>query len=258
MAMLCPSTVRPLPERPSDTIRPLEPARRNRRVARYRELVRPLAVHYARCSNQELEDLIQVGLMGLMRAAEGFDDSRQDCFPAYARSHIRGAILHYLRDQAPVIRLPRRQVELEKSVRRLEGRAHGVADAPLTPLEIAARLGMDAAAWQRFERNRQLSRITSLEGIDRPDVSPSEEPENRERRDRVARALNQLEPCRRRIVAAVVMEGRSLRQVGAELGISPMTVQRRLKSALAELARSLADLQDWGACSEGAAASRSI
>jgi len=45
---------------------------RNRRVASYRELVRPIALHYSALSPECADDLIQVGLLGLIRAAELF------------------------------------------------------------------------------------------------------------------------------------------------------------------------------------------
>ena len=83
-------------------------ARRNARVEQHMRLVEPLARRYARSSGQDPEDLRQVGLLGLLRAAERYEGSRDVPFAAYARPHVRGAILHYLRDRAAIIRLPRR------------------------------------------------------------------------------------------------------------------------------------------------------
>jgi RNA polymerase sigma-B factor len=64
-------------------------------------LVAPIARHYARLTRESADDLTQVGLLGLLRAAERFVASRGLPFEPFARQHIRGAILHYLRDQAP-------------------------------------------------------------------------------------------------------------------------------------------------------------
>ena len=98
---------------------------RNQRVDRYRTLVTPIAVHYGRRCPEPIEDLIQVGLLGLLRAAELFDAQTQTPFDAFARPHIRGAILHYLRDSALAVRLPRRQMELHDKLRQVQASCAG-------------------------------------------------------------------------------------------------------------------------------------
>ena len=87
-------------------------ASRNGRVEEYQTLVKPIAAFYATCTPEPFDDLLQVGLMGLMRAAELYCSSNSAPFEAFAKPHVRGAILHYLRDAAPLIRLPRRVVRL--------------------------------------------------------------------------------------------------------------------------------------------------
>ena len=63
---------------------------RNARIEQYQQLVRPIALHYhLRCA-EPLEDLVQVGLLGLLRAAELYSRQRQTPFDAFARPHIRG------------------------------------------------------------------------------------------------------------------------------------------------------------------------
>ena len=90
---------------------------RNQRLERYGDLVRPIAWHYAHRCPETAEDLQQVGLMGLLRAAELYKETLGTPFSAFARPHIRGAILHYLRDQARPVRLPRLVQELESGLR---------------------------------------------------------------------------------------------------------------------------------------------
>ncbi len=68
--------------------------RRNARVEHHMRLVEPLARRYASKSGQDPDDLLQVGLMGLLRAAERYEGQRDIPFSAFARPHIRGAILH--------------------------------------------------------------------------------------------------------------------------------------------------------------------
>jgi len=94
---------------------------RNQRVNHYRGLVTPIAVHYGRRCPEPLDDLVQVvGLLGLLRAAELYQPQTTTPFEAFARPHIRGAILHYLRDSALSVRLLRRQMELHDKLRQLK------------------------------------------------------------------------------------------------------------------------------------------
>jgi DNA-directed RNA polymerase specialized sigma subunit len=63
---------------------------RNLRVQTYRQLVRPIALHYSRCSSEACEDLTQVGLLGLIRAAELYRRDRSVPFESFARPHMHG------------------------------------------------------------------------------------------------------------------------------------------------------------------------
>ena len=65
---------------------------------------------------------------------------------------------------------------------------------------------------------------------------------NAERRTIVRRALDELQPSERQAVQYVVLDGRSLRNVGNSLGVSAMTIQRRVKSGLKRLESKLCSL----------------
>ena len=67
---------------------------RNQRIEDYLKLVDPIAGHYAKRSGLDRDDLKQVGRLGLLRAAEGYEQGQDKPFEVYARPHIRGAILH--------------------------------------------------------------------------------------------------------------------------------------------------------------------
>jgi RNA polymerase sigma-B factor len=215
---------------------------RNRRVEQYRAVVRPLAVHYSRCSQESLEDLLQVGLMGLIRAAELYSEARRTPFEAFARPHIRGAILHYLRDAAPLVRLPRRQAELQERFNRLQGRLphHG------SPVDVVAHLcrslGISVAEWRRLEVQRQLSRPCALNDeelatVPAPCPVPIERPMDGSRS--VEEMMGLLEPRERLVVQQVVLCGWSYRRLGRQMRVSPMTVKRLLHRGLEGLRQRL-------------------
>ncbi len=213
---------------------------RNQRVNRYRALVTPIAVHYGRRCPEPLDDLVQVGLLGLLRAAELFQPQTTTPFEAFARPHIRGAILHYLRDAAPVVRLPRRQMEWQDRIRQFRAAwlcEHGQEP---TPENLRQGLGLTRQHWQDLLRGQAMARPLPL----------APELENRlaagesvlELSDPLAQAevsllgqLSCLESDLRQVVQKVVLAGWSYRRTAALLQVSPMTVQRRLKRGLALL-----------------------
>jgi RNA polymerase sigma-B factor len=80
---------------------------RNSRVQKYLSLVQPIAKRYVHRSGCEYDALIQVSCLGLIQASQRFEQTKGTVFHVFAKPHIRGAILHYLRDRASLIRLPR-------------------------------------------------------------------------------------------------------------------------------------------------------
>ncbi|MCP9884060.1 sigma-70 family RNA polymerase sigma factor [Synechococcus sp. ATX 2A4] len=215
---------------------------RNQRVETYRALVRPIALHYAALCREGADDLIQVGLMGLIRAAERFDASTGTPFSAFARQHVRGAILHYLRDQAPVIRLPRRQQELQDRVRQFSRSWQTRFGQSPSDAELRCGLQLSVAQWCTFERLEQLRRLApleaSMEGMAADDVSGGDGGGDGGAAEAMA-LLPRLESRQRQVVEQVVLEGQSLREAARRLQLSPMTVHRALHKGLERLRQEL-------------------
>ncbi len=223
-------------------VKPTCPAiqRRNRRVEGYCQLVRPIAKHYAARCSEPLDDLVQVGLLGLLRAAELYLDQLQTPFEAFARPHIRGAILHYLRDKIQPIRLPRQLRERLDQRRRLLGElspCHGNPD-PLP--QIRAAMGLTPEQWQQLDCAQQLCQVVPLSPLLEERLQAPEqqlcEPADAEA---ALAALAELEPPLEAVVRRVVLGGWSYRRTAGALQVSPMTVQRRLHRGLAVLRESL-------------------
>ena len=102
-------------------------------------LVRSIAARYA--GRAELEDLVQIGSLGLLAAVRGFDAERGTCFSTYAVPRIAGEIKRYLRDNRP-LKVSRRLKEISARARKACAefeRAHGRQP---TIGELAAVLGL--------------------------------------------------------------------------------------------------------------------
>ena len=228
---------------PCRQTQPCPAASRNRRVERYRAVVRPLALHYSRCSRESFEDLLQVGLMGLIRAAELYSDDRSTPFEAFARPHIRGAILHYLRDSAPLVRLPRRQAELQERFNRLQHHPILQADPGQGVAVLSQSLGITPMEWRRLEVQRLLARPANLDDpllAEAVSANSTHEPCGLEPTGpSVATMLALLEPRQRLVVRQVVLAWWSYRRLGRQMEVSPMTVKRLLHQGLEQLRQQL-------------------
>lgn len=214
---------------------------RNGRVDRYRQLVRPIALHYASRSPEPLDDLIQVGLMGLLRAAELYDATSATPFSAFARPHIRGSILHYLRDRIQPIRLPRRVQELLEQRRHCLAHARHQGGLPPSDEQLRVAMGLSLQQWNQLELARLVSKVMPLDSdLEESIADHSPAAEERGDTDGLAlEALARLEPALAAVVQRVVLAGWSYRRTAEQLAISPMTVQRRLHKGLALLRQQL-------------------
>ena len=175
-------------------------------------------MRYAHRSGCDCDDLIQVGCLGLIQASQRFEQTKGTVFHVFAKPHIRGAILHYLRDRASLIRLPR----------HVEERA----------LLLKEENEQTLSAADQLIRMSYRYKTTWVELDDEFMTGKSEGLQNIERREQVAeinRALQKLNKSDQNIIRLVIFEANSLRLAGKAIGVSAMTVQRRLKRALATL-----------------------
>ena len=198
--------------------------RRNRVVERHLELAQRLARNFSQRTGLDQDDLFQVAVLGLIKATKSYRSETNVPFEAFARPHVRGAILHYLRDSVAMVRLPRR---LEEEAQRL---SH--TNRPRSSHEqwIQATY-RSKTRWQPLPLDFQAGANTGMSMM-----------LNAERRTIVQQALAELQPTERQAVQSVVLEGRSLRNVGSSLGVSAMTIQRRVKSGLKQLESKLSSL----------------
>ena len=101
---------------------------RNHRIQKYLSLVQPIARRYSYQSGCDCDDLTQVGYLGLIQASQRFKLTYGNSFPAFAKPHIRGAILHYLRDHVSLVRLLRGVEEQAIKIRGHDERTHNNID----------------------------------------------------------------------------------------------------------------------------------
>ena len=191
---------------------------------------------------EPLDDLIQVGTIGLIKAIDRFEISKGFEFSTFATPTIVGEIKRHFRDKTWAVRVPRRLQELGASVTKATNELTQKLDRSPTPKEIAKHLGItvDEVA-EALESNSAYSTI-SLDITS--DTSTSirdtfgaldEALEGVEYRESLKPLLAQLEDREKRILQMRFFENLSQSQIATELGISQMHVSRILNKVLTHL-----------------------
>ena len=233
------------------------PKVRNQLVELNIGLVRKEAHHWIHQCNECYEDLLQVGSIGLIRAIERFDIAKGHAFSSFAIPYIRGEIQHYLRDKSPSVRIPRRWQALERqatlAVRDLQVK---LKRQPIDS-EIAAAIDITLAEWQEIKlacRNRAiLSPDAPVRDEDEgasslgelvPDTQYRSFQLAQEDQLRLQQSLVQLENRTREILEFVFLHDLTQKETAERLGISAVTVSRRVKKGLESLQKLMVGSED--------------
>jgi RNA polymerase sigma-B factor len=205
--------------------------------------VRALARRYGH-RGEQLDDLVQVGAIGLLNAIDRFDPDRGVNFDAFAVPTVVGEMRRHFRDRTWPVRVPRRLQELRRELHRPgEELACKLARAPTTA-ELAREVG---AAEDDVRRAFQTESLRTPVSLSSPtpgeegelltlELSAAEDSVERcEERVLLAAGLRALDGRTRRIVHLRFFEGLSQAQIAREVDLSQIHVSRLLRQALTTL-----------------------
>jgi RNA polymerase sigma-B factor len=144
---------------------------RDRLIESHLPLVRSLARRHHRDAGEPLEDLVQVGAIGLIKAADRYDGDRGVPFAAFAAPFIAGEIRHHLRDRCAPVRVPRRLQE--EGVRVVTVGLDSVGDPPeADPADGAEDRVVLAAALRALPaRERRLLQLRFVEDLSQAQIA---------------------------------------------------------------------------------------
>jgi RNA polymerase sigma-B factor len=230
-----------------------DPAAREALVERFLPLARQLARRYQH-GGEQLDDLIQVASLGLLKAIDRFDPARETAFSSFAVPTILGELKRHFRDKGWSVRVPRDLQELAVRVERVSdelsrelGRAPSVA-------EIAEQIGTTT---EQVLEAREASAAYRAVSLDRPrddddegdagmaDSFGIEDPgfgvaEDAATVERLMRVLTERE---REVLRLRFAEDLTQSEIGERVGVSQMHVSRLIRHAVAQL-REAAEKQD--------------
>lgn len=217
---------------------------------RFDSLVQWLARRYAR-GHVPIDDLIQVGRIGLLQALDRYDPDRGARFVTYAVTMISGEIKHYFRDMLWEVRVPRQLQELYRAFPRAEEELRLRFSRTPTISEVAEHLGISEeriAAVMELGSAYQPDSLNTTPAFEDWDGSealqdrlgePDAEIDAIVEHGALRGAIERLDERKRFIVRRRYFEEWSQHEVARELGISQMHVSRLEREALRQLRRAL-------------------
>jgi RNA polymerase sigma-B factor len=225
---------------------------RDRLVEELMPLVRSLARRYAG-RGEPIDDLVQVGAIGLIKAIDRFELERGVELSTYAVPTIVGEIRRHFRDRSWSVHVPRRMKELSLRVSRLVDDLSSELGRTPTVTELAAAADVEEEdvieALETARAHTPASLSTPLDATGELTLIDllGEEEEGYaalERGSVVRTGLEGLDERERRIIVLRFLKGMTQSEIAAELGISQMHVSRLLRRALATMRGRIEGLMD--------------
>lgn len=215
-------------------------------------LVRQIARRYSQFNPDSMEDLVQVGSIGLLKAVKYYDPNRtrSASFKTLATCYIRGEIRHYLRDHCSLVQVPRKLTEMNAHLTQLEEKLTKVLNRSPNTQELAEASGFSVPeileAQQSWEARIHYESFDSTgDDDDRderrslsetvPDRKYQEWERVSEEREQISQALKKLGERTREIVEFVFFYDLSQKETASVLGLSEMGVSRAVHNALNKL-----------------------
>lgn len=210
-----------------------------------KRIVQRIAVYLPK--NVEIDDLLNVGVIGLMQAIERYDPARDNKFMTYAAFRIRGAVLSELRSRDHISRTNRRKVrELEKTYLKLEQKNGGDVEDH----EVVKEMGV---SFEQFHKIKQMSNISiiSLEEmgyssdkkrnslsemfINNKDEDALNQTGIKEVRVAIAKTIEELPEKEKLVISLYYMDELTMKETGKVLGITESRVSQLHSKAITRL-----------------------
>jgi RNA polymerase sigma-B factor len=229
-------------------------AAREELIEQYMSLVRSLARRYS-YRGEQLEDLVQIGAIGLIKAIDRFDIDRGVELTTYATPNIIGEIKRHFRDRGWSVRVPRGLQELNIQLSRLvEELTVQLGRSPTIPELAKAAQVNEEEVLEALESGRAYSSLSLSAGsgqdeegeLDPLESLGTEEHQYEVSEDRavLAPGFRVLDERERKILHLRFFEGLTQSQIAQQVGISQMHVSRLIRRSLEKIREEIAEDED--------------
>lgn len=219
------------------------------RLRQYAPLVKKIGLHLkARLPGAiELEDLIQVGMMGLVNAIGNYDPGRGASFETYAGIRIKGSMLDEVRRHGWSPRsLQRKSKQISEAIHSIEMKYGREA----RDVDVAAELGIHMDEYCQISAELAASKVLSLESeaeatsyeIPSGEINPADELQGDRVKTALRSAIDSLPEKEKLMMSLYYNEGLNLREIGAVMDVSESRVSQIHGQALA---RTRARMKHW-------------
>ncbi len=223
---------------------------REQLIEQYMSLVRSLARRYS-YRGEQLEDLVQIGAIGLIKAIDRFDVERGVELTTYATPNIIGEIKRHFRDKGWAVRVPRGLQELNVQLSRLvEQLTVQFGRSPTIPELAQASGAQEEEVLEALESGRAYSSLSLSAGSGgdgEDDLDPLEsigtvehQYEVSEDRAVLAPGFRALDERERKILQLRFFDGLTQSQIAQQVGISQMHVSRLIRRSLEKIRAEIA------------------
>ncbi|ARH90108.1 RNA polymerase sigma factor SigF [Streptomyces sp. MOE7] len=249
---VAPADARELSKQFFDRLRDLEEGTheyqyaRNTLIEMNMSMVRYVARRY-RNRGDDMEDIVQVGTIGLIKAIDRFDLTREVEFSTFAIPYILGEMKRFFRDTGWAVHVPRRLQELRSDLAKAKEQLHNKLDRDPTVRELSDHLNLS--------EDEVIEGIVAANGytagsLDTPtDSAPAEQSrtvadligeedpamEKVENLQTLAPLMEKLDAREHRLIELRFGQELTQAEIGAELGVSQMHVSRLLSRTLSKL-----------------------
>lgn len=219
-------------------------------ITEYTPLVKMLASKFSKGRSTD-DDLVQVGMIGLLAAIKRFDSSYERSFEAFAVPTIVGEIKRFIRDKTWSVHVPRRIKELGPKIRKATEQLTDDLQRSPKVEEIARHLGVtEEEVLETMEMGKSYQALSVDSAIEADhegstvtllDLVGYEEKgyEHTDRTLLLKHALQALNERERLIIQYTYFEHKSQKETGEVLGISQMHVSRLQRRALEKLRKAI-------------------
>jgi len=236
-----------------------DPESRDELIVKHMRLVHHVARQVMRTTSADvqLEELVSAGTLGLMKAIDNFDPSRDLAFSTYAMPRIRGSVLDDLRKRDHATRSIRRN---QRAVARAREQLEAELGRSPSHEEVAASLDIDVETLWRWERDAEHATPVSMEGDGGSGTASRGAvrdllvgDDGREIEDRITRReevallrdeILELGERERLVLSLYYFEELKLHEIASLLGVTESRISQIRSAAIGRLRRRLARLRE--------------